>query len=581
MKDDREPTLLTIALFTAKASILQILRMLEDRAKHIECWQSVNPNSYPHLLCESRTPLWSDTTLSERSLQLGKVENLRCALRHLQHITIPTGGLFSFWKHIGRATRRRGFVDGRQISEGCLIPAIGGGLCQLSNALYDVALQMGAEIVERHAHSRIVPGSSAEEGRDATVFWNYIDLRFRPQIPIRLHTYLTSDTLVVQVFTQKPTPKSSSLVLSLKLREVISVAAHSCQSCGRTSCFRHKVTLPAIPYDPMNLQRTAYFLEEYWEEFQQYVVAHVQKCDTVCIPLEGERWKRPNYRWRIPPTVPLYAATLATLRRAYQTRNSALQGAARQTALLEGAEALARTYAKTLTPDITHLRISQVLLPYLWRDGHLGGRTFDVFLTRQPILHLQALLDSAAQRFPERKTLTDFRAPDWVASAEQEALQSAQKVITPHTYLASLFPDKVERLAWCVPNVEEGLQRGTQVLFPAPVVARKGAYEVREALRNTRGSVYILGRELEGEGFWEGVERVHLEQVNWEKIGCVVLPALVEDKPSLLLQALARGIPVVTTPQCGLPESSLVSLVPYGEVAPLHKALRECQMQTR
>jgi hypothetical protein len=27
----------------------------------------------------------------------------------------------------------------------------------------------------------------------------------------------------------------------------------------------------------------------------------------------------------------------------------------------------------------------QNLLPFLWRDGHLGGRTFDVLMTRLPI----------------------------------------------------------------------------------------------------------------------------------------------------------------------------------------------------
>jgi len=60
-------------------------------------------------------------------------------------------------------------VPGRQLREGCLFPAIGGGLCQLSNALYDVSLQAECEIVERHPHSRIVPGSAAARDRDAAI----------------------------------------------------------------------------------------------------------------------------------------------------------------------------------------------------------------------------------------------------------------------------------------------------------------------------------------------------------------------------------------------------------------------------
>ena len=59
-----------------------------------------------------------------------------------------------------------------------MMPAVGGGLCQLSNALYDAALPAGCQIVERHAHSGPCPGSAAAAGRDATVAWNYVDLRF-------------------------------------------------------------------------------------------------------------------------------------------------------------------------------------------------------------------------------------------------------------------------------------------------------------------------------------------------------------------------------------------------------------------
>ena len=96
---------------------------------------------------------------------------------------VPAGETFSFWKQVGRATRRRGFVAGRELREGCLVANIGGGLCQLSNALYEAALAAGFEIVERHAHSRRVPGSRAALQRDATVFWNYVDLRFRARAP--------------------------------------------------------------------------------------------------------------------------------------------------------------------------------------------------------------------------------------------------------------------------------------------------------------------------------------------------------------------------------------------------------------
>ncbi len=297
MNDTSEPSLQEEVLFQIKSNLLRLRRLVQDWRNRPSRYASGNRTLYPHLLAESRTPLWVENTLSERSLQLGKAQNLRRAIRHLQHIEIPKHETFSFWKQLGRTTRRQGYVPGRQISEGCLVPAIGGGICQLSNALYDVALKIGAEIVERHPHSRIVPGSSAEQGRDATVYWNYIDLRFRPNIPILLHAELTQDTLVLRVYGQEPLPVTpisrSSLTIALKPRQTINVAEHSCQSCGRTSCFRHKVTLPSTPYsNEHEMGQTAYLLDEHWKEFEQYVQGKYRAQDTLHIPLDGVRWKR-------------------------------------------------------------------------------------------------------------------------------------------------------------------------------------------------------------------------------------------------------------------------------------------------
>jgi len=143
--------------------------------------------------------LWrAGDAAAERALTMGKVQNLRLAARRIDGAFVPAGSTFSFWKQVGRATRRGGYVDGRELREGCVIPSVGGGLCQLSNALYDAALRAGFEIVERHAHSAVVAGSLASVGRDATVFWNYIDLRFRPKCDVRIEVSIEADALAVR-----------------------------------------------------------------------------------------------------------------------------------------------------------------------------------------------------------------------------------------------------------------------------------------------------------------------------------------------------------------------------------------------
>src|SRR6185369_9452160 len=141
-----------------------------------------------------------DTRDSEAQHQFGKVENLRQAAKRFDRIAIPADGIFSFWKQLGKPTQSRGFVAGRMLKEGCLVASTGGGLCQLSNALFDVALKSGAEIVERHAHSRRVPGSAAQFGRDATVAWNYVDFRFKAPQDLMLRATLTDKQLVLRLF---------------------------------------------------------------------------------------------------------------------------------------------------------------------------------------------------------------------------------------------------------------------------------------------------------------------------------------------------------------------------------------------
>jgi vancomycin resistance protein YoaR len=127
------------------------------------------------------------------------VENLRHAARAFHGVEIPAGRVFSFWRQLGRTTKGKGFTEGRELREGCLVPAVGGGLCQLSGLLYQAALEAGLEIVERHGHSRVIAGSAAEKNLDATVFWNYVDLRFRSDVAWRVEVELSASDLVVRI----------------------------------------------------------------------------------------------------------------------------------------------------------------------------------------------------------------------------------------------------------------------------------------------------------------------------------------------------------------------------------------------
>ena len=143
--------------------------------------------------------LYSTTNPRERDLELGKVQNLRVSAAAIDGLVLEPGQTFSFWRAVGRPSRAKGYAVGREFRLGCLIPSVGGGICQLTNALSRVAHAAGMEMVERHSHSVRPADFFIDDTTDATVFWNYVDLRFRSPIRIRIGASLTETTLVVRL----------------------------------------------------------------------------------------------------------------------------------------------------------------------------------------------------------------------------------------------------------------------------------------------------------------------------------------------------------------------------------------------
>jgi vancomycin resistance protein VanW len=188
-----------LAVFACKAALLRIrrgTRNLFDR--NVRRWPAIQtPAGIP--LAEVITPLYPQEDPGERALQLGKVQNLRVGARALNGVMIEDGKIFSFWQQLGRPTRSQGYVVGRELRQGCLIPTLAGGLCQLSNSLHQAARKSGCEILERHAHTAPIPHSPFSPGEDATVFWNYVDLRFRAHRPLILRVHLSREELVVRM----------------------------------------------------------------------------------------------------------------------------------------------------------------------------------------------------------------------------------------------------------------------------------------------------------------------------------------------------------------------------------------------
>jgi len=232
--------------FYLRVAAHRIRRTIADFFDGLRRCEKMNDLPYSVVVGESRSKLWSDNRPAEAAYQNGKAQNLKTAVQELDCALLLPGQVFSFWKQIGRATEDRGYVVGRMLQQGCMIPAVGGGLCQLSNALYDAALQAGCEIVERHAHSRVVPGSAAAAGRDATVAWNYVDLRFRSRVPLLIRARVTEGELAVSfcVFpgTEVAKENGEAVAASAAASDELPAQelARTCATCEETACFRNE-----------------------------------------------------------------------------------------------------------------------------------------------------------------------------------------------------------------------------------------------------------------------------------------------------------------------------------------------------
>jgi hypothetical protein len=564
------PTRRAALVFALKAMVHRTIRSWHDAINgDVRRWPQQSCGQHDQVWGEARSPLFSAGQEDQRQLVLGKVENLRVALRAFHGVEVPANGTFSFWAQLGRPVARRGFVPGRELREGCIIPTIGGGLCQISNALYQAALDAGLEIVERRGHSQVIDGSAAQAGRDATVFWNYVDLRFRSTSPMRIEAVMDGEQLRVRIL------KAESRVAQRKPLAIVKAVARdgaapaSCDSCNEHDCFR-RVDLAPMGGD----KRTVFMVDAVTPEFDAWVSTIRKQQDTLLLPLQG----RAQYGWNAQEFAKVRTFPLLTLWRALASRMAGRNAAARQALNLRWRQRFAHAYAKSLHYLDEHVVVTQELLPYLWESGALQGRSFDVLMTTLPIGQLQQQLDQANKLHPASTTLGDFRAPVALLALEAKALREARSIITPHARLAAQYRNAV-LLPWALPRPAASLpRRGHRIVFPAATLGRKGAYELRHAARTLDIPLTLMGPVLEAADFWQGIDIDHAARGDaaWlEGVGLVVLPAWVEGRPVALLQALQAGVPVIATHACGLPPQENLTLIDAGDVDALIAALQD------
>jgi vancomycin resistance protein YoaR len=106
-----------------------------------------------------------------------RITNLRLGVENLDNTLIPPGGTFSLNQAIGERTAGRGFRPAPVIIGTKYAEEIGGGTSQVATTTFNAAWEAGLEITERNPHALYI--SRYPLGRDATVYWPSLDLKFQ------------------------------------------------------------------------------------------------------------------------------------------------------------------------------------------------------------------------------------------------------------------------------------------------------------------------------------------------------------------------------------------------------------------
>ena len=105
-----------------------------------------------------------------------RITNLRLGVTSLDDTLVAPGGTFSLNEAIGERTEERGFRSAPVIIGTKYEEEVGGGTSQVATTVFNAAWEAGLKITERNPHSLYI--SRYQLGRDATVYWPSLDLKF-------------------------------------------------------------------------------------------------------------------------------------------------------------------------------------------------------------------------------------------------------------------------------------------------------------------------------------------------------------------------------------------------------------------
>lgn len=166
---------------------------------------SINSNSNSNNVNNS-TKKTVETKISSFSTPIvddnkNRVSNIKITCSRISNTIVNSNEEFSFCKVVGQPSSSDGYKEAHAFVDGELTNAIGGGNCQVSTTLYNAAKKIdGVEITERHEHGKDV--GYIEMGKDATVAYDYLDLKFKNNnnFDLKLSAYVKDNKVCVDIY---------------------------------------------------------------------------------------------------------------------------------------------------------------------------------------------------------------------------------------------------------------------------------------------------------------------------------------------------------------------------------------------
>ncbi len=135
-----------------------------------------------------------------------RLNNVHLAASKINGVIINPGDTFAYLSYVEPITVEGGYKTANVYANGKIEQDIGGGVCQVSSALYSAILNANIEVVKRYAHSLTV--GYVPLGQDATVSSGEIDFRFKNDTnePIKIVASSDNAGVYITLLGKKPDP---------------------------------------------------------------------------------------------------------------------------------------------------------------------------------------------------------------------------------------------------------------------------------------------------------------------------------------------------------------------------------------